>query len=186
MSTRRVSWNNFWSWIRILLLIKFCFLGLFISNLHWKWFCHTNHMRFFITILVSKYPFTFWFRSLHVLVLYKSPIVWTGIARLVHVSDLNLTTQILIFPCLTCSVYATKQFGYPPKILCHVFIFLWVLKVFFLIHTMWPPSEVIRLSSTDNDLRCNIHIMSTDPMEICDESLILRCIHHNFPWGLWT
>ncbi len=41
----------------------------------------------------------------------------TGIARLVHVNDLNLTTQILTFPCETCSVYATKQFGYPPKIL---------------------------------------------------------------------
>ncbi len=44
----------------------------------------------------------------------------TGIARLVHVFDLNLTTQILIFPCWTCSLSSTKQFGYPPKILSHV------------------------------------------------------------------
>ncbi len=27
------------------------------------------------------------------------PSVLTGIARLIHVFDLNLTTQILIFPC---------------------------------------------------------------------------------------
>ncbi len=40
----------------------------------------------------------------------------TGIARLVHVNDLNLTTQILTFPCQTCSVYAMKQFGYPLKV----------------------------------------------------------------------
>ena len=39
----------------------------------------------------------------------------TSIAGLVHVSDLDLTTQILIFPCQTCQVYATKQFGSPPK-----------------------------------------------------------------------
>ena len=36
------------------------------------------------------------------------PRYLTGIARLVHVFDLNLTTQILIFPCKTCSVSATK------------------------------------------------------------------------------
>ncbi len=43
-------------------------------------------------------------------------VTLTGIAGLVHVKDLNLMTQILIFPCQTCSVYAMKQFGYPPKI----------------------------------------------------------------------
>ena len=35
----------------------------------------------------------------------------TSIAGLVHVFDLDLTIQILIFPCQTCLVYATKQFG---------------------------------------------------------------------------
>ena len=32
--------------------------------------------------------------------------------RALHVFDPDLTTQILIFPCKTCLVYATKQFGY--------------------------------------------------------------------------
>ncbi len=36
----------------------------------------------------------------------------TSIAGLVHVNDLNLRTQILVFPCHTCWVYASKQFGY--------------------------------------------------------------------------
>ena len=36
----------------------------------------------------------------------------TSIAGLVHVNDLNLTTQILVSPCHTCSVYAIKKFGY--------------------------------------------------------------------------
>ncbi len=39
----------------------------------------------------------------------------TSIAGLVHVNDLNLTTQILVPPCHICSVYAIKEFGYPPK-----------------------------------------------------------------------
>ena len=46
-----------------------------------------------------------------------------------HVNDLNITTQILVFPCHTCWVCATKQFGYPPKIFRHLWIFLRVLKV---------------------------------------------------------
>ena len=93
----------------------------------------------------------------------------TSIAGLVHVSDLKLTTQILIFLCQTCSVYATKQFGYPSKILHHLLINLWVFKVISLIHTIWPPSGVIGLLSIDSDCGCNIHIISRDPMEICDE-----------------
>ncbi len=37
----------------------------------------------------------------------------TSIAGLIHVNDLNLITQILVsVPCQTCSVYATKQFGW--------------------------------------------------------------------------
>ena len=36
----------------------------------------------------------------------------TSIAGLVHVNDLNLTTQILVSPCHTCSVYAIKKFGF--------------------------------------------------------------------------
>ncbi len=35
-------------------------------------------------------------------------------AGLVHV---NLVTQILVFPCQTCSAYALKKFRYPPKLL---------------------------------------------------------------------
>ena len=69
--------------------------------------------------------------------------VLTSIAGLVHVNDLNLTTQILVFPCQTCLVYAMKQFGHKPKIFRHLWIFLWVLKVFFLVHTIWPPSKVM-------------------------------------------
>ena len=41
--------------------------------------------------------------------------ILTSIAGLVHVNDLNCTTQILVFPCQTCSVYALKQFGHKPK-----------------------------------------------------------------------
>ncbi len=33
----------------------------------------------------------------------------TSIAGLVHVNDLNLTTQILVSPCHICSVYAINQ-----------------------------------------------------------------------------
>ena len=39
-------------------------------------------------------------------------ITLTSIARLVHVNDLNLTTQILVPPCYICSVYAIKEFGF--------------------------------------------------------------------------
>ncbi len=35
----------------------------------------------------------------------------TSIAGLVHVNDLDLTTQILVSPCHTCSVYAINKFG---------------------------------------------------------------------------
>ncbi len=76
----------------------------------------------------------------------------TSIAGHVHVNDLDLTTQILVSPCHTCSVYAIKKFGFPCKILRHLWIFLWVLKVFFLIHTILPPSKVIGFLFIDNDL----------------------------------
>ena len=36
----------------------------------------------------------------------------TSIAGLVHVNDHNLTTQILVFPCQTCSVYAMMSSSY--------------------------------------------------------------------------
>ncbi len=52
----------------------------------------------------------------------------TSIAGLVHVNDLNLTTQILVSPCHTCPVYAIKEFGFPCKIYRHLWIFLPVLK----------------------------------------------------------
>ncbi len=39
----------------------------------------------------------------------------TSIAGLVHVNDLDLTTQILVSSCHICSVYAIKEFGYPQK-----------------------------------------------------------------------
>ncbi len=84
-------------------------------------------------------------------------VLLTSIAGLVHVNDLDLTTQILVFPCQTCSVYAIKQFGHKPKILNHLWIFLCVLKVFFLVHTIWPPSKVICFLIIDNDFRCKIH-----------------------------
>ena len=48
----------------------------------------------------------------------------TSIAGLVHVNDLNLTTNILVFPCQTCSVYAMKQFEHKPKIFRNLWIFL--------------------------------------------------------------
>ncbi len=35
----------------------------------------------------------------------------TSIAGHVHVNDLNLATQILVFSCQTCSIYAMKQLG---------------------------------------------------------------------------
>ncbi len=38
-----------------------------------------------------------------------SPMILTGIEWLVHVFDLNLTTQILTFPSQTCLVYATNR-----------------------------------------------------------------------------
>ncbi len=47
--------------------------------------------------------------------------ILTSIAGLVHVNDFNpVTTQILVPPCHTCSVYAIKEFGYPPKIFRHL------------------------------------------------------------------
>ncbi len=55
----------------------------------------------------------------------------TSIAGLVHVNDLNLTTQILVPPCYTCLIYAIKVFGYPPKIFHHLSIFLWVPKLLY-------------------------------------------------------
>ncbi len=97
----------------------------------------------------------------------------TSIAGLIHVNDLNLTTQILVFPCQTCSVYAMKQFGHKPKIFRHLWIFLWVLKVFFLVHTILPPSKVICFLFIDNDFRCNIHIMFRDTLEMCDECILV-------------
>ncbi len=50
----------------------------------------------------------------------------------VHVNDLDLTTQILVSTCHTCPVYAINEFGFPSKFLSHLWIFLWVLKGFFL------------------------------------------------------
>ncbi len=44
-------------------------------------------------------------------IIFNIFMILTGIARLVHVNDLNLMTQILTFPCQTCSVYARKKFG---------------------------------------------------------------------------
>ncbi len=45
----------------------------------------------------------------------------TSITGHVHVNDLDLTTQILVSSCHTCSVYAIKKFGFPrrwvPKLL---------------------------------------------------------------------
>ncbi len=61
----------------------------------------------------------------------------TSIAGLVHVNDLDLTTQILVSPCHTCSVCAIKKFQFPHKILRHLWIFLWVLKVFFVNQKGW-------------------------------------------------
>ncbi len=55
----------------------------------------------------------------------------SSIAGLVDVNDLNLTTQILLSPCHICSVYAIKEFSYPPKIFHHLWIFLWVLKLLY-------------------------------------------------------
>ncbi len=40
----------------------------------------------------------------------------TGIEWLIHVNDLDLTTQILVSPCHTCSVYAINKFGFPRSI----------------------------------------------------------------------
>ncbi len=39
-----------------------------------------------------------------------------GIAGLVHVNDLDLTTQILVSPCHSRLVYAINKFGFPCKI----------------------------------------------------------------------
>ncbi len=89
----------------------------------------------------------------------------TSIAGLVHVNDLDLTTEILVSSCHICSVYAIKEFGYPPKIFRHLWIFLWVLKLFFLIHTMLPPSKVIGFLFIYNDFRCNTH-MGVHPIAI--------------------
>ncbi len=111
--------------------------------------------------------------SLHVVVQVAVQSVLTSIARLVHVHDLNLTTQILVPPCQTWSVYAIKEFGYPPKIFRHLWIFLWVLKFFFLIYTILPPPKVIGFLFIYNDFRCPIHIMLRDPMEICDECTLV-------------
>ncbi len=43
-------------------------------------------------------------------------VALTSIAGLVHVNDLDLTTQILVSPCHTCPVYAINMFGFPRKI----------------------------------------------------------------------
>ena len=77
-------------------------------------------------------------------------ITLTGISGLVHAFDLDLMNQILIYPCQTCSVYATKQFGCPPKILCHPLIFLWVLTVYFL--WLWVVTEKSRHDGESNKL----------------------------------
>ena len=55
----------------------------------------------------------------------KLKVLLTGIARLIHVSDLDLTSEILIFDHMLDPlhdlVYATKQFGYPPPATVYVF-----------------------------------------------------------------
>ncbi len=63
----------------------------------------------------------------------------TSIAGLVHVNDLNLMTLILVSLCHICSVYAIKEFGYPPRIFHHFWIFLWVLALQCLFN--WHVSE---------------------------------------------
>ncbi len=45
----------------------------------------------------------------YVLQLNSHRITLTSIAGLVHVNDLDLTTQILVSPCHTCSVYAINS-----------------------------------------------------------------------------
>ena len=53
----------------------------------------------------------------------------TCIAELVHVSDLDPTTKILIVPCLTCQVYARKQFGYPPNIIIKMCLKVFMVQI---------------------------------------------------------
>ncbi len=67
-------------------------------------------------------------------------IYLTGIARLIHVFDLNLTTQNFIFPCGTCSVSTMKQFGYPPKI-----------NICLMLDTPNDPSKVMTFSAVVNN-----------------------------------
>ncbi len=59
----------------------------------------------------------------------------TSIARLIHVNDLDLTTEILVSPCHTCSVHAINKFGFPNRFVAyteqvyHGKIKIWVVRL---------------------------------------------------------
>ena len=57
--------------------------------------------------------------NIHVKGIGKLSMTLTSIAGLVHVNDLDLTTQILISSCHICSVYAIKKFGLPNFFMAH-------------------------------------------------------------------
>ncbi len=64
--------------------------------------------------------FVNWFVLIYVMSSVRIKVSFNKHCRARPCNDLNLTTQILVFPCQTYSVYITKQFGYQPKIFRHL------------------------------------------------------------------
>ncbi len=61
-------------------------------------------------VIFARMEFLFLFYCL------RSNLLLTSIAGLVHVNDLDLTTQILVSPCDTCSVYTqTASYNIPNR-----------------------------------------------------------------------